>query len=137
MGFCDELFAADFAAKTSDDYACPMNAFNSWLQEEAAAAPPSEAYVSSCDNVTSIPMPQENFNTCVIAWSKLVNETHVLQRDGRVRILVNRFQSRVRYDSPFDELNSEWNTIEAWMKNQSVVAPPGVKSMFFSSEDFW
>lgn len=82
-------------------------------------------------------MPQQIFDPCIIAWGKLVNETNVLQNDGKVRIIVNRFQSRVRYDSPFDDLNREWNAIESWMNAQRDVAPVTVRNMYFSSEDFW
>lgn len=93
--------------------------------------------MANCTGATSLPVPRDSFDECIIAWSQLVEETFVLQRAGKVRILLNSFQSRVRYDSPYDELKEEWNTIEAWMTNQSVVAPLGVKGMYFSSEDFW
>ena len=137
VGFCDDLFSNEFAAKTSEDYACPMNDFNLWLKEQANSTSPSNEYLSNCASATEIPVPQASFNACIIAWSKLVDERHVLARGGKVQILVNRFQSRVRYESPFDELNNEWNTIESWINNQTIVAPLGVNAMFFSSEDFW
>mmetsp|Transcript_26915 Transcript_26915/g.48718 ORF Transcript_26915/g.48718 Transcript_26915/m.48718 type:complete len:140 (-) Transcript_26915:666-1085(-) len=93
--------------------------------------------MANCTGATSLPVPRESFDKCIIAWSQLVEETFVLQRAGKVRILLNSFQSRVRYDSPYDKLTEEWNTIEAWMTNQSAAAPVGVKGMYFSSEDFW
>ena len=43
----------------------------------------------------------------------------------------------MRYDSPFDDLDSEWNNIESWMVNQTNTAPVGVNQMYFSSADFW
>jgi hypothetical protein len=98
---------------------------------------PSKTYMASCTGATSLPIPRESFDECIIAWSQLIEETFVLQRAGKVRILLNSFQSRVRYDSPYDKLKEEWNTIEAWMTNQSAIAPVGVKGMYFSSEDFW
>lgn len=136
-GFCDDLFANDFAAKTSDGYLCPMNAFDLWLQEESASGSPSDAYVSNCGSATKIPLPRENFDPCIIAWSQFVGEKNVLANGGKVRILLNRFQSRVRYDSPFDELINEWNTIESWMNDEVHEAPSGVNGMYFSSDDFW
>jgi hypothetical protein len=137
VGFCDDFFSNEFAAKTSEEYVCPINAFDSWLKNQSASKSPSGAYLSSCVGASELPMPPESFDPCMIAWSQVANETLVLQRAGKVKILVNRFQSRVRYDSPFDDLNNEWNAIESWMTNQTVFAPPGVNGMFFSSEDFW
>jgi len=66
-----------------------------------------------------------------------VRETFVLQDGGKVKIILNRFQSRVRYDSPFADLDREWNAIESWMNEQSAVAPVAVSNMYFSSDDFW
>jgi len=136
-GFCDDFFENDFAAKTSEDYACSINAFDAWLQEQSASASPSDAYLSNCAGASQLPIPQKNFDSCFIAWSKLVEETYIFQKDGKVKILVNRFQSRVRYDSPFAELDREWHVIESWMSDQVSVAPAGVSGMYFSSDDFW
>jgi len=137
MGFCDDFFGTEFAAKTSEDYDCPMNAFDAWLKEQSSSTSPTDAFLYNCAGATELPVPQKNFSPCVIAWSKLANETHLLQNGGKVKILVNLFQSRVRYDSPYDVLKGEWNAIESWMNNQSDIAPLGLRNMYFSSEDFW
>ena len=46
-----------------------------------------------------------------------------------------KFNSRVRYDSPYSELDDEWHAIEAYM--QKLEAPAGARNGYFTSEDFW
>jgi predicted RND superfamily exporter protein len=54
-----------------------------------------------------------------------------------VQIIFFPFASRVRYDSPYDDLDDEWNMIEDWMDAHASTAPAGVASFYFSSSDFW
>ena len=46
-----------------------------------------------------------------------------------------KFNSRVRYDSPYEDLDDEWHLIEDYM--QSLSRPPTARNGYFTSEDFW
>ena len=67
-----------------------------------------------------------------------MEEKTVLSRNGIVEVLYFPFQSRVRFDSPNEDLDDEWNLIESWIKaDQQDNAPEEVSGFFFSSHDFW
>jgi hypothetical protein len=120
-----------------DDYVCPFNKFEAWLEKQASSENPDAIYVDNCAGATAIPIPEENFNACIVAWTEKVGETKILSRNGEVQIIFFPFASRVRYDSPYDDLNNEWNMIEDWMDAQASTAPAGVANFYFSSSDFW
>lgn len=135
--FCPQLFAEEFAENVDVYYECPMNRFDRWLQEQSRSFSPVEEYYLNCGGATKVPVPQENFHDCIIAWSLSVGETSILQRDGVVKIMSFYYQTRVRWDSAFSELNDEWLAIESWMDDQREKVPPEVANMFSSSGDFW
>lgn len=54
-----------------------------------------------------------------------------------MRIIYFPFASRVRYDSPNDELDHEWHLTEAWFKEHREKAPQGADKVYFSSHDYW
>jgi len=135
--FCENMFDQDFASLPYDDYICPINAFGMWLKEQSESETPDTAYTENCGGATGIPVPQENFHACMIDWSKQMNEYSILSNNGKVKIILLNFISRVRGEDPFDDLESEWNTIETWMSETAKTAPSGVKNFFFSSFTFW
>jgi len=120
-----------------DGFECSINKFDQWLQEQSFSGAPYQEYTENCDDATGLPMSEESFDACIIAWSRLVGDTWVLQRNGAVVVILFPYQSRVRYDSNFDVLDKEWNMIESWMSIQSKNAPIGVEKMFQSSPDYW
>lgn len=138
---CPSLFREDFADIPVEGYKCPFNSFGTWVQdqsEQAQNGTASDVYLENCANAKGIPIPPESFHSCMIAWSRLVGETSVLSNEGKVKIMFFPFLSRVRWDSPFNDLDEEWNLIESWMKRTNEDrAPAGVNKMFFSSMDFW
>ena len=131
------FFAEEFAEYTSNNYECPMNEFDSWLKAQANSTTPVDVYSEFCGGATGIPMSQANFNPCISAWSKSENKYNVLCREGVLKIILLSFQQRIRFDSPYKTLNSEWNLIETWLTNERNEAPAGVNKMFHSSFDFW
>lgn len=135
--FCPNLFAEDFASLPFDDYMCAFNTFASWLEDQSQSATPDDIYTENCGGATGIPVPQENFHSCIIEWSKQAKETSILSDDGRVRVIFFSFVGRVRWDSPFDTLKNEWNLIEDWMNAAAETAPDSVNKFFFSSMEFW
>jgi hypothetical protein len=136
--FCDRLFENDWAERRAVDYECPMNLFNGWLQEQSNSSAPDVIYVENCGGATSLPVQQNDFDACIYAWGQQVRELSILAREGKVKVMFIPFRSRVRFDSPFDDLDREWKDIEIWLGSQAVNgAPEGVSDMFHTSEDFW
>jgi hypothetical protein len=135
-GFCDDFFAEDFAEKTSPDFVCSINQFDLYLQEQANSTSPDVNYVNFCNGATGLPLPQEYFDSCITAWAQLTGDTTILSRNGVVEIIFVRFQARIRFDSPYADLDKEWTMIEKWMSAERAVAPFGLKGMYHSSMDF-
>ena len=138
LEFCDRYYEQDFAAKPREEYVCPMNAFNTWLQEQSAASEPSAVYTEHCNGASGLPMNAEDFDACIYNWGQETGDTRVLAREGKVSVIYFSFSSRVRFDSPFSALDDEWNLIQDWMENdKAATAPNGAKGAFFTSEDYW
>ena len=136
--FCDDFFAQEFAAPDSTNYVCPINEFNTWLQNESNSTNPSADYQNNCNGATGLPMDQGSFHSCFVSWSLLTNTISVLSRNGIVEIMYIRFISRARLDSTFDELSTEWNLLEDYLSNErDNVAPNECNGMYHSSFDFW
>mmetsp|Transcript_7523 Transcript_7523/g.15390 ORF Transcript_7523/g.15390 Transcript_7523/m.15390 type:complete len:1133 (-) Transcript_7523:134-3532(-) len=132
--FCDRFFSEDFAEVVDEGYLCPMNAFDEWLQKQSSNTT-STAYSTHCDGATSLPMSEDKLDLCMYNWGQEVREYRVLARQDKITTMYFSFNSRVRYDSPFEDLEDEWNLLEKWMKSQD--APEGADHAFFTSEDFW
>jgi len=133
---CENLFDQDFAEVRSADFVCPLTAFDQWLKLNSNGTG-NPSYVQNCDGANGVPMIEENFNECISAWAVESGSYSVLQRNGIVEVILFFFQGRVRYDSPFNELDDEWNMIEDWMDDQRVAASDEVNKMFATSIDFW
>lgn len=101
LNFCDRLFASDVANSPSPDYLCPINKFDAWLMSESASAAPSDEYISNCNSAGHLPMPEEDFHPCMVSWSKLANESNVLSKLGKVKIIRFRTLNTVPWDAPF------------------------------------
>jgi hypothetical protein len=137
LGFCDDLFDQEFAAKIDADYSCPLQKFDMWLKEQYNATAPDDIYVEHCSGATGIPVAQDQFHPCIVSWTREVGEMSILSRNDKVEIIFFPFNSRVRYDNQYDKLDDEWKLIEKWMEQENIQAPSGVSRAFFSSEDFW
>ena len=134
--FCDRFFANDWAEPTLEGKECPINRFDDWLRKQASSNNPERIYEKYCGGATGLPL--DNFDECIYHWGQANDEKFILARDGKVEIMYFAFKSRVRYDSPFDDLENEWNLIEEWLANEARNgAPESVSGMFFTSEDFW
>ena len=94
--------------------------------------------VENCNNATSLPVPQENFHSCISSWAYLVDELSILSQDGVVRVIILPFYSRVLFSNHHDVLTKEWHLIEDWMTEKNTKqAPVGSKGAYFTSFDFW
>ncbi|CAJ1969356.1 unnamed protein product [Cylindrotheca closterium] len=135
--FCPEAFAEEFLAPASVDYECPINRFAAWLQTESAKESPDAGYASKCGGASGIPVPEANFDACLMEWAAQNEEDTVLSVDNKVRIIMMEFAIRIRFDSPFDDLENEYNTIDGWMTAKSATAPETANKVIFSSQTFW
>jgi len=141
LGFCDRFFEQEFASLISKDFVCPYNAFNEWLVNAANGTLESDAdsfiYDEYCEGATGIPLSPEVFNPCISAWAVEKGERSLFLRNGEVEVIFFFFQGRVRFDSPFEILNDEWNLMEDWMSKERTIAPEEVNKMYQTSLDFW
>jgi hypothetical protein len=133
--FCDIFFDQDFASPVRTDYRCPMNSLNDWLIEQAASETPERIYLENCAGAVGLPIPQANFDACAYSWSQAYGVENMLAKAGKIKIISFPFSSRVRFDSPQDDLRDEWKGINAWMKENE--GPDGAGKPYFTSEDFW
>jgi hypothetical protein len=133
--FCDKFFSNVFAGLVDSDYVCPINRFDEWLQEQSISTAPDSVYQDFCGGASSLPMDPSTFDACISGWADMENETTVLSRQGKVEVMYIKFNSRVRYDSPYEDLDDEWHAIEDYM--DSLDAPPTALNGYFTSEDFW
>lgn len=135
LKFCPQLFEQEFASAPRD-FQCAIERFNSWLGDQSIAEQPEDAYISKCDGSAGLPMSSDAFHPCLVAWSKLSDETSIMSLDERVMTITVSFMSRVGLDSGFEKLSNEWELIESWMAGQNDMAPVGINQGFFSSHIF-
>jgi len=138
LGFCDKLFAEDFARPKDPSVKCPINRFDDWLGEQADNDDlDNDEYLSSCNNADSLPMPEDDFGPCLVAWSKLYDERNFLSNNGELKIMQLSITLNIAWDAPYAEMDTFWSEFENWMSNEREIAPPGVKNMFNTAPAFW
>jgi hypothetical protein len=137
LGFCDKLFASDLVKPINAEFQCPINAFDGWLSEQSVSADPADEYVSKCNNADSLPMSEDDFNACFIAWSEFEGEKGVLEKLGEVKIMGFRVKNQISWDASIVDMGVFWNDLEDWMSNERSNAPVGANGMFHSSAAFW
>ena len=137
MDFCDKLFETEIASPLNNEYECPMNEFDSWLRNQTGSTSQDEAYMSYCNSATSLPMAEDQFDACMIAWSRATRNKNVLAKKGKVSILRTRIKHAVSWDVPFAQMDDFWKQFEAFMVKEREIAPMGVNKMFHASEAFW
>jgi hypothetical protein len=131
---CDDLFAEDFADVIFENYDCSINQFESWLSMQSNSSNPDAEYLLKCAGASRIPVAEEVFHDCIIAWRELSGDQYLFHRNGVVEMMMIPYQSRVRYDSSYAVLTDEWNLIESWMDDKGKNVHPGVaKSRYISA----
>lgn len=138
LGFCARFFANEWADFRNDDATpCPINDFDTWLRANSNSTSPDNTYSNNCNGATGVPMDPSSFDKCLTGWAWSPGSDLVLSRQDDVKIMYFRYQARVRFDSPYDELDKEWNAMEDFLENERQTAPAGVNGMYHSSADFW
>ena len=137
LEFCEALFDQPFARRRQEDYLCPMQSFDAWLQEQDNSTSPNSGYDEHCDGQTMLPIEPESFHPCMQVWANETNQRRVFFRDGRLQIMYVYFKVRVTYQSQFHILRDEFNLIDEWMNNEFEGAPRGSRTAFWVGGDFW
>jgi len=137
VDFCDRWFDTDFALRPSSDYQCPINVFDEWLQQQSQSDLPDEGYTQHCGAATSVPVAEDNFDACIIAWSQSIGERSILQENGVVRIIVTSTNFAAPWFSSMEVLGKEWRDSEKWLETDRLHAPEGVNRMYHTSSNFW
>ena len=91
----------------------------------------------NCDGASSLPMAEDGFHQCIIAWSKLTGNQNVLQKNGRVQILRIPVLYSIDNLAPFSEMDKFWNSFETFMESERSIAPESVNKMYHTSATFW
>jgi hypothetical protein len=135
--FCEKMYENEWA-RTFDSEPCPINVFDLWLKEQAVTEWDRQdpIYRRYCGGSHGLPVAEDLFDDCIYHWGQEERERYILVQNGKVRLMFFRFRSRVRFDSPFEETDKEWNMIEDWFKEQRSMAPEGVDKMYFTVSDF-
>ena len=87
-------------------------------------------YITSCGNATSLPMKEESFHPCFIAWSKVTSDTSVLSWDDKVRTLIINLGTRVKFDTPLGETRLEWEKFEKFQQHELTLRSPSDFNFF-------
>ena len=69
LGFCNDLFDQEFAAKIDTDCSRPLQKFDAWLKEQSNAASPDDICVENFSGASRAPVAQDQFHPCVVLWT--------------------------------------------------------------------
>jgi len=135
--FCDKMFENDSILLPEDGYECPINRFDSWLQQQYLN-PTSSEYVDSCNGADGLPMSPKSFDRCFIAWSQMEEEYDVLENNGKIQVLIVKVRSTAYWTDPFNVVKKEWEAFEDFFDSEREKAPDGVNKMFHGGAfAFW
>lgn len=92
---CDTIFNDNLVRVPEEDYSCVMKQLNSWLKEQSQLTNQTlEEYSLNCQSSNSIPMSEEAFESCLISYTKLTNNTDVLYEQDTVKVITIRGMSK-------------------------------------------
>ena len=119
--------------RTPDNYTCVMTAFDSWLDEQSLAENSTEEYNTNCEGATSVPVPSNVFDSCIISFSKVTQNKDILHDEQLVKSLSIFVKSNTTIFSLFDEQAREFSHIESLYSSERLGAPQGVDNFFWAS----
>ena len=141
LQMCDKLFEdTGTSFERTSANGCLMQEFNDWLMQEAQGLEfTTEAYNHSCQGATSIPVPPDTFDSCLIAFHNISgSSTYMHAEDGNVRILAIPAKTETSFKaSLLSDQGREWHAIETWSDKERLNAPQGANRFYFSSLNFW
>lgn len=121
--FCERFFDLDFTTKQFAEYECAINIFDAWLGEQSASATPVAIYTENCNSATAVPLPESDFNPCIIAWSQSVGNREIMQQNGTVRIITVDALANIDFTSAIVDINAEWDKYENFRSSEMEEAP--------------
>lgn len=136
MEFCDDMFQEDFADSTEIDFSCPLKAVNEWLKSTSRTEE-EESIAAACGDATGVPIPQDDFHSCVSAWAKYTDEQLFFFRQEKLVAILLPFRIRVTPNDSYETLRDEFLLMEDWMKEKLSTANAGVEKAFGISTNFW
>jgi len=136
LDFCTQLDELEWVKPGQGD-TCIMREFEQWLVGNAASDKPDEAYSLNCVGASGLPIRSESFDTCMIAWSKLIKRKSVISRNGKVEILIFSFNTYHSIVSPYEDLDKLWHQMSDFETDFNNRAAPSVSRSFFSSRILW
>lgn len=142
-GFCDRLWNwKDDKGKTiaypmSSDYICPINSFDRWLQIQSTSFSPDHEYLQNCNSASSVPVSEDIFDKCIIAWSQASDNRGILQENGVVRVIIADSQVDLSFASSLDEQKHAWNNFHDFNLEEEKHFPQGWTGFISSSTMWW
>lgn len=99
LEMCDTIFNDKLVRVPEEDYSCVVQQLNSWLKEQSQLTNQTsnqtfEEYSLNCQSSKSIPMSEDAFESCLIAYTKLTNNTDVLYEQDTVKVITIRGMSK-------------------------------------------
>lgn len=137
LGFCDRLFSTDIAQPLNPEYVCPFNDFDVWLKDQSTSTNQTTAYVDNCNNADSIPMAEDDFDGCMIAYSELFGNKNILEKNGKVKIIQLPILNGVNWAAPYSVMDEFWNRFENYLDDERSNAPTTSNKFFHSATAYW
>jgi hypothetical protein len=106
-------------------YECAINSFDTWLGEQSVSSTFDAIYTKNCNSATAVPLPESDFNPCIIAWSQSVGDRDVMQQNGTVRIFFVEALAKIDFRSAIADINARWKKYENFRKSEIEKAPFG------------
>lgn len=136
-GFCDDFFYLDFNTKPYAEYECAINTFDAWIGEQSTSMVPETVYTENCNGASAVPLPDSDFDKCIIAWSQEFSNRDILHKNGIVKIIVVDAVSSIDFASSIPEIDEEFNKYQAFLIAQKKDAPAGAKGFIHASSMWW
>ena len=138
LNFCESIYDTSSLVKPPE-YTCIMKGFDLWLQSNSQSANQSQEYRENCSQASSsVPVSPQVFDSCIIAYSEVTNNAHVITHDGTVvQTLSIHGLLRQSSSSEEEEQGKEWARLNTWSEDQRRTAPPGGNKFFVASWEQW
>ena len=134
-GYCDDLFAQDFAEFDEDDYVCPINQFDEWLKNETSVDSTDPLFMM-CGSPDGLPVASDKFNDCLSAWALRNQNFDIISRDGVVKIMRIPFRNKAVFTDRMEVLQEQADAINEWLETSNEKAPEVVNNAYFTGLTF-
>lgn len=138
LDMCGTVFEGESSLRRpSHDYTCLMSGFDTWLRDQSRANDTTDEYTANCGGASSVPVPADIFDSCLMAYTDIEGSSDVIFDGGSVQVISIKARSNTTSFSPIEDQGKEWISLESWSEIARSNAPRGGDNFFFSSADFW